>query len=194
MKTFKYLLVFTVSFTLFNCSTEDISIDEDINTLDINSANRVSLTDACITVDLIAGQHIVAGTVSVFANKTEIIIKYETINGWEINATHLSIGNDGLNSFPTTGSGNPKIGHFEYATDHSQSVTEYEYTIDKSDLADMYYFAAHAVVVNENSKTETAWAKGKQFEGNNWAMYVTSKLSYCDINGDGSNLLPVVIK
>ncbi len=182
MKSFTNLLLFTLLLTLFNCSTENISMEEDFNTLDINASSRASVTDPCMTIDLIAGQNIVAGTVSVYMYKSDIMIKYETINDWKINATHLSIGNDGLHSFPTEESGDPKIGKFEFASSHTQTVAEYTHFIDKSNLSEKYYFAAQAVVVNSNGDEEVAWAKGNEFKGNNLAMYVTSKLSYCDIN------------
>ena len=146
-----------------------------------NFNNRASYDEPCMTTNLIAGQHHVAGIVSVDSDGVNLIIKYNVSKDWTIEATHMSIGDCNSQDIPTTGSGNPKIGHFEYSTDHSTGVTEVVYYIDLSVLDNEYCFAAHAVVSGPDGE-ETAWAEGTDFEGNSWAMYVEALLSDCDID------------
>ncbi|RAJ12108.1 hypothetical protein [Olleya aquimaris] len=147
---------------------------------------RATYDDPCMTTNLIAGQHHIAGTVTVDFDGQDLIITYATNQDWSIEGTHLSIGNCDDRSIPTTGSGNPKIGHFEHSTTHSQDVSTVSYYIDASVLSENYCFAAHAEV-NGPTGGETAWAEGLDFDGNNWAMYVEGLLSDCNIDDDGSD-------
>lgn len=73
----------------------------------------------CLTTNLIAGQHHIAGTLSVHREGELLIVTYTTNDDWVINATHLSIGNCEEQWVPTTGSGNPKVGKFEHSSEHS---------------------------------------------------------------------------
>ena len=177
MRFFKNLFIFTLLFTFFNCNTEELISDQEQFQF---SSERINEIEPCIVTNLIAGQNIVVGTVSVYHDPTHIIIRYETFEEWRIEATHLSVGNDGENSFPTTGSGNPKIGKFEYSSDHKLLVNSFDYFISKDELEEIYYFAAHAVVENIDGGKETAWGEGENFSGSNWSMYVEARLSACD--------------
>ena len=188
----KKLTLFVSVFTaliLFNCNTEEI-VDENLN-VDLNPnfrviesnpdlALRTSLDDPCMVVNLIAGQNMVAGTVSIDATEDDLVLTYSTVDGWEIKETHMSIGDCSELTFPSTGAGNPKIGKFEHATTHNESVTEVIYLINKEAISEIYCFAAHAVVVKQGSN-ETAWAEGMDFGGNSWAMYVEADMSDCDL-------------
>ena len=109
-----------------------------------------------------------------------LIITYTTNGDWTIDATHLSIGGCDDGSIPTTGSGNPKIGKFEYHSTHSDGVNQVTYTISLDTILDEYCFAAHAEVTGPTGG-ETAWAEGTEFPGNSWAMFVEANLSDCDI-------------
>ncbi len=99
-------------------------------------------------------------------------IKYETDEGCYLVETHLAVVTD-PNDFPMTKSGNPKIGHFPYATEHDPAVTEVTYYVDVSGLGP-FYIAAHAVV-SCDGECETAWGQGvyANFPGNSWAIYFT---------------------
>ena len=173
-----------------NCSTED-TLDIEINNSpnfrvleSDGTLNRDSVDDPCIVVNLIAGQHIIAGTLSINTNEDDLILTYRTSGEWTITETHMSIGDCDELTFPTTGAGNPKIGRFEHSTSHSDGVSEVVYYINKDAIADSYCFAAHAVVESAES-SETAWAEGVDFGGNSWAMYVEANKGDCDVVNDG---------
>lgn len=189
------LLALTLSvFVLFGCSTELISKDEistSTNTdkkeyivtenTEVESQNSVNDDQVCFTTNLIAGQHHIAGTVTIENDGENLIITYTTNGDWTIDATHLSIGGCDDGSIPTTGSGNPKIGHFEYHSTHTDGVSQVTYTISLEDILEDYCFAAHAEVKGSTGG-ETAWAEGTEFSGNSWAMYIEATLSDCDEN------------
>ncbi len=172
------------------CSTEQQDIElataktPNFRVIEFSKSNfhsRASYDEPCMTTNLIAGQHHVAGIVSVDSDGVNLIITYNVSKDWTIDATHLSIGDCNSQDIPTTGSGNPKIGHFEHSTNHSTGVTEVVYYLDLSVLDESYCFAAHAEVSGPDGE-ETAWAEGTSFEGNSWAMYVEAYLSDCDID------------
>ncbi|MCK0108127.1 hypothetical protein MWU58_02350 [Flavobacteriaceae bacterium S0825] len=190
------LLALTLNLiVLLGCTTELVSNDEastnkKTNTDNVDytvtentvADNQNSTNDeVCFTTNLIAGQHHIAGTVTVENDGENLIITYTTNGDWTIDATHLSIGGCDDGSIPTTGSGNPKIGHFEYHSTHSDGVNQVTYTISLDDILEDYCFAAHAEVKGPTGG-ETAWAEGTEFSGNSWAMYVEAKLSDCDEN------------
>ncbi|TJY38148.1 hypothetical protein [Pontimicrobium aquaticum] len=192
------LLILMLSlFVLSGCDTELISNEEltladDPNftvTEDIVTNENQNSTDneVCLTTNLIAGQHHVAGTVSVKNDGENLIITYITNGDWTIEATHLSIGGCDDGSIPTTESGNPKIGHFEYHSTHSDGVNVVTYTISLDAILDEFCFAAHAEVQGPTGG-ETAWAEGTEFPGNSWAMYVEASLLDCD---DDDGIMPV---
>lgn len=168
------------------------------STVKHNFAARASYDEPCKSTNLIAGQDfenpIGAVTVDVdydneFFPEGNLIITYTTVmnSNWTIDLTHLSVG-DCIQSIPTTGSGNPKVGHFEHTEPHSAGTNEVIYHVSLDVLPDpngedevLYCFAAHAEVTGPDSE-ETAWAEGPEFDGNSWAMFVDSKLSDCDLD------------
>lgn len=146
-----------------------------------------NLGEACVTVDLIAGQHYVAGNVTVHNDGTNLIITYSTEGtDWTLGTTHLSIGNCSEDWVPLTGSGNPQIGQFAYTTPYSEGPKEVIYVVSLEGLGDNYCFAAHAEVQGPTGG-ETAWAEGTEFSGNSWAMFVQSTLSECPTDDDGGD-------
>lgn len=156
--------------------TEDTEIIPDLE----------NLNDACVSVQLIAGQHNVAGDVSVYNDGENLIVIYTSIDDWTLGTTHLSLGNCDEDWVPLSKSGNPKIGQFKYTEPFSVAHNEVVYVISLADLNDNYCFAAHAEVQGTTGG-ETAWAQGAEFSGNSWAMFVDSFLSDCP----SENPLPV---
>lgn len=192
MKKITLQLFAFMTLLMLSCSPEQIE-DDSVN-LTVNPNFRVSETtikdveqhtrnlegdEHCLTTNLIAGQHHIAGTVTVDIDGDTMIITYTTNDDWTIGATHLSIGNCEDQTIPTTGGGNPKVGHFEHSSTHSDGTNEVIYVLDIAILEDNYCFAAHAEVSGPTGG-ETAWAEGEDFDGNNWAMYVNALLSDCD--------------
>ncbi len=128
---------------------------------------------------LMAGQNIVSGSVTVSNDQTNLYVTYATQNGWQIQKTHLYVGDCDL--IPTNKSGNPQIGLFPYQTTHNPRATSFTYTFPLTLLTySCYCVSAHAEVVLVDSngnvtQTETGWAQGASIGGNSWAM----KFSYC---------------
>jgi len=137
-------------------------------------------TDAIVT--LWAGQNLDAGTVTIGHDTSFVYVTYNTTGGWELVQTHLDVENS-LEAIPQTGSGNPKPGKFAYSHSHPDGTTSYTYAVPipygsmlGSELA--LTIAAHAVVQQDNAngkviQTQTGWADGLPFPGNNWATYVS---------------------
>ncbi|MFN5183913.1 MAG: hypothetical protein ACK5D5_12905 [Bacteroidota bacterium] len=145
------------------------------------SINNTSNTVTCGTPqvqNLMAGQNIIAGTISISNDANNVYVTYTTTGGWEIQKTHLYVG--ACNAIPTNNGGNPIIGQFPNQTTHNPRVTSFTYTISLANLSSCYCVAAHAEVVKVDgsgniTQTETGWGQGNPFGGNSWAMI----MSYC---------------
>lgn len=127
---------------------------------------------------LIAGQHYTCGTIQVYADSTNLYVSYALDEGWTMSQTHLAVEAD-LASIPQTGSGNVKVGKFEYGESFSGGATYALYTIPRASLGTLnLYIATHAVVTGGGVGTQTAWSGPYDFAGKNWATYIVT-------NGDG---------
>ena len=132
------------------------------------------------TQTLWAGQNIDAGTVSVAVEGENLVITYETKDGWELTETHLAVAHT-LEGIPQTKKGNPIPGQFPYKHENLPGITNDSYTIPLSELMvecdDVLYIAAHAslrkMVSGGEYQTETGWGNGVNFPGKNWATYFT---------------------
>ncbi|MGA1824192.1 MAG: hypothetical protein ACMUIP_05955 [bacterium] len=82
---------------------------------------------------LLAGQTIDAGLVCVEVVGTDLVVTYDTANGWELVETHLWVG-DSLADMPQTKQGNPKIGNFPYNSGDITGATSYNVSISLDDL------------------------------------------------------------
>lgn len=202
MKQPLLLLSALITMCVTSCSTDNITTEElNANTSeDIKSSNErriiINRTQKtpCLQTDLIAGQHHIAGEVNIYKDNDSYVLAYITNNEWTIKATHLSIGTFGEHQFPQTKSGNPKVGKFEHKSNHQDGVTYVEYIFDDNDFDDLYWFAAHAVVIGPNGE-ETAWADGSPFgeeipigsderrrkKKGNWAMVVVGDKISCKV-------------
>ncbi len=142
------------------------------------------------TMDLIAGQHIDSGDVTLINDGTTLLVTIQTQDGWQLSESHLQIG-ETLDDFPLTKKGNPKVGNFDYQREYNPLVTEDTYEFLLADLGlspgDTITFAVHTVVVQTDSDgeiiaEETAWKQGERFvEKGNWAMYNTYDIQECDV-------------
>lgn len=191
-----YLIVASLILcVLYGCSQEDVSSDQQLQERRKPGKIRVTVDPAppsdehCFYTHLIAGQHHVAGSVTVDIDGDNLIITYSTNGDWTLGTTHLSIGNCDEDWAPLNGGGNPQVGQFEYTEPFSSGPHEVVYVIPLEGLDDNYCFAAHAEVQGPTGG-ETAWAQGTQFAGNGWAMFVESFLSNCpppEDDGGGPN-------
>ncbi|NNK83192.1 MAG: hypothetical protein HKO92_08705, partial [Flavobacteriaceae bacterium] len=198
MKKFTFFILLVTASFIFSCSNDNLDdnsqSNENLNFTVTESSNNFQLMRAsadvpCTEVDLIAGQNMVAGNVTSEIIGDYIEIKFITNEGWNIDLTHLSLGNCDDQWVPTTGSGNPKVGKFEHTEPHSIGINEvvYQIGIEHLDLDlnttpetdGKYCFAAHAEVSSTTGGGgETAWAEDfiddektvrRTFDGNSWA-------------------------
>ena len=182
--TFILLIIFVTS--LIGCSQDkdeqpilvidDNSIIENSRHMDQNK-----LQEHCFEVDLLAGQFHDAGNITVDIENGFLIVSYDAQGDWEIDATHLYVGD--CEAIPVNKKGNPKIGHFPYSGSHPDGTTLVVYSIDLNDLSDCLCIAAHAEVSIDIPGTpyqgETAWGNGSSFGGGSWAMYFDFCLAQC---------------
>ncbi|WP_298900845.1 hypothetical protein [uncultured Psychroserpens sp.] len=175
------LLTFLVFLCVFGCTENEI-IDNSVNPESITTNSD----EPCFSTTLMAGQHHVAGSVTLDVDGDNLIITYVSDGEWVIGTTHLSIGNCDDDWVPLTGAGNPQVGLFEYTEPYSAGPYEVVYIISLEGLDDNICFAAHAEVDGPTGE-ETAWAEGTEFSGNGWAMFVETTLTECEDDDDGSN-------
>jgi len=107
--------------------------------------------DGPLTVDLLAGQDMDVGDVSVWNDGSLLYVKYEiTKPFWCLTETHLDIQTDPL-SFPLTKKGNPIPGQFAYNDEHN-CIRSFTYQIPLTwDPGTTVYIAAHAAVEGPSS-------------------------------------------
>jgi hypothetical protein len=181
----KLLFLFLCFLFLTACSVEESEIPtlQEVK-FEINAASSAGkllspTAIPCQTSDLIAGQNIVVGTVDVYIDAFSLSIVYSTIPGWNLDETHMSIGNC-TGDIPATGSGNPKVGHFEYSALHTSGTSVVNYTTDSTSLAFETCIAAHAVVTSSTGQNETSWGAGVGFPGRAWATYIELDMLSCN--------------
>ena len=166
-------LVLAAGIVLFSCSpnNDELTVYDD-------TADRIIIIDTGTTgdptatsyqTDLMAGQNVVSGIVTVDVVDGNVVVSYSTDGDWVIEETHLYIGP--LAGLPTNGGGNPQVGQFPYSDTHPVGTTDVDYTGPGLIEGECVYVAAHAVVTNTvTGETETAWGQGIPIGGNSWAM------------------------
>jgi hypothetical protein len=175
MKVSKLLFTLCCIAMLTGCSQDsDELLVETPNSnfiIEIGGGTTPDPTTNLYQTDLMAGQHILSGIVSVSLVNGDVVVTYNSDSDWEITETHLYIGP--LSGLPTNGGGNPKIGRFPFKGEYGPGITEV--IVDNTGISlapgECIIVAAHAVV--ENSVTgaeETAWGYGDPIGGNSWAM------------------------
>ncbi|MCI5221278.1 MAG: hypothetical protein D3924_00995 [Candidatus Electrothrix sp. AR4] len=154
------------------------------------------------SVDLIAGQHIDVGSVSVelenlYGNIEDpvdtLVVTYETDDGWYLDETHLWVKTNDQPTIPANKKGNPKIGNFPYISEYiSDTTSTVEIPLDtfgnlQEALCNSLIsyrlnadLAAHASVLHDSFGQETAWAAGDEIiTGRSWATKFLIQFS-CD--------------
>ncbi len=131
---------------------------------------------------LYAGQSIEAGVVSLSVDEGDLVVRYLTLNGWELTEAHLWVGL-ALADMPTTRQGNPIPGQFPHTSGDITGRTDWTFRIPLASLGfscpgpDLtYYLAAHAALrkLGEDGsvRTETGWTEGSRITAKgNWATY-----------------------
>jgi len=80
-----------------------------------------------VTVELLAGQDMLAGTVTAEIVGTDVVVTYQTSGAWLLTETHLQI-ECSVGAIPQK-NGNPIPGDFDYSMMHDPPVASYVYTI-----------------------------------------------------------------
>lgn len=205
----KTLLFFALLWINYSCnqSEEEIyleGIDQSGTKLEAssevpNKVNQVNINDSsedkhcgdAIVYELLAGQNIDVGEITVTNDQSKVYITYETSGNWWLTETHLFVGEK--SDLPLTANGNPKIGHYPYHGDHDH-VQSVQFVIDINNDWSMnengeycLTISMHASVVLKNSEgiiqqSETAFGKGDQpieFGGNRWGWFHNLCLNNC---------------
>lgn len=185
MNTYKfyYLLAATGFFMWFAGCTQNNLVNEESYRSDVQSKLSVSSEGANSSCQILyAGQNIDAGTVCVSVDGENLVITYETKDGWELTEAHLWLG-ENLADMPQTRKGNPKIGNFPFNSGNITGQTTFSFSISTAELGGEPYLcdktifvAAHAALRKDNGdgtyQTETGWADGDKFvERGSWATF-----------------------
>lgn len=147
----------------------------EIVTIDLPQA---SAEDACgvpAVFTFWAGQHIDAGTVTVWNDEDSLFVRITTGGDWYLTESHLYVGL----TFPDS----IAPGQFPYKTDHDPAVNTYTYQVPLSwDPGTDLFILIHGVVhdTGEGGGTETAWGGDNPFEGPRWGFYIKYKIQECD--------------
>lgn len=125
--------------------------------------------------NLIAGQHIDAGDVSITNDDTNLYVEITTQDGWLITETHIFAGTGAI---PTNRKGTPVPGRFPFNNAFSPGVSSYTEVIPLAGLniacGDELKVAVHAVVVRpagDGTEEQTAWADGEGFNTPRWSYF-----------------------
>jgi len=135
------------------------------------------------TTTLFAGQTIVAGTVTVYNDASNIYIKYDTSAPWVISDTHAAVAAT-LDGIPQTKAGNPIPGRFAYSATFDPEVTTYTFAVPSATVfaaGQVVFVAAHAMLQAPKSAggSQTGWGFGPDFPGANWATYIKYQVQRC---------------
>lgn len=147
------------------------------------------------TFTLYAGQHIVAGTVSVEVNGDNLDVTYNTTDGWELVEVHMWTGRN-LSDMPQTRKGNPIPGKFPHSSGDIAGETSFAISVPMETLQfacpsedQVFKMAAHAALRKENGmggyETQTGWSEGTNItDKGSWATYSSYTLT-CSCNQVG---------
>ncbi len=149
-KIYTYLFSACILFGAVSCQTEPLNTNENLTTAKSSNSKSAAVAelqwDDCSTkatqVDLLAGQNMLVGNVTIESDGINYTITYNiTDGGWCLTQTHLSVGVS-PSDFPHTKSGNPKVGNFEYG-ESLECASSASYVVP---VEEGTYIAAHAVV------------------------------------------------
>jgi hypothetical protein len=192
-KNFMPIFLLAAGVFLYSCkktemvpgSEKNVQPSADKSITGRDSSDREDDFCEATTVDLVAGQTINAGNVSVINDGSFIYVTYTTANGYTLKKTHLYVGNCAL--IPVNNAGNPVPGQFPYKAAHNNATT-YTVTVPISAIpaGSCGCIAAHASMQKLNGsgqviESQTGWGSGTLINpnGGNWGM----KFDYCSCNG-----------
>jgi hypothetical protein len=183
MKTINTSIIIAVLISLplifSSCAKEEWSLQKSVSDQKLKNSTLTLIQQT--EVDLMAGQHIYSGKLSIQADLSNFYVTFATENGWLLDEVHLYLGTS-LQGLPVNKKGNPVIGQFPFKASSLGGVSSYQLVVPKnqisaSDLCGLpLFYAAHAVVKkvspDGSMQQETAWASGSPIVSQgSWAMY-----------------------
>ena len=165
---------------LFSCTKSDVNEIVAPSSVNQSQTGREGCTPTEMTVNLMAGQTMLAGNVNVTNDGENVTVTYTTDPGWFLSQIHLYVGE--YEFAPQNNGGNPQPGKFPIKESFNPWVSTWSTSIPLSSLPDCFIVAAHSVVHNTtgNGGTQTGWGQGSQFPGNNWGMYFNYCIESCE--------------
>lgn len=153
----------------YSCNLNE-DINENSSEAFLKSTQTELPDDNCVetmTFDLIAGQHIDAGSLNISNDDNYIYVEYVGEMDWMISEIHFYMGS--AEGIPTNKKGTPVPGHFPYKYEFDSPVTSFSFKIPSKNFDSCNVFLAHAVVVARGmddlvNMEETAWAGCISFE------------------------------
>lgn len=144
-------IFFLLSLMFTSCEKDSI-VDEEFATA--NGLIDFRSTDCSATVDFLAGQHTKVGTISALQNDDMLTVVYNVDPGYCLSEVHLHVaiknGNTWVYPFPTTKSGLPIPGRFDYKQEGLGCASTWSKEVDLIALGWQpgyaIYVAAHGVV------------------------------------------------
>jgi hypothetical protein len=134
-----------------------------------------------VSVDLLAGQTTLAGSVTVSVEQTDLVVTYATVDGWKLQEAQLSVG-IGFSSIPVNKAGNPVVGNFPFKATGLGGIESFAFRIPLSTFdvtaGTTLTIAAHAVVTKTSAdgtiRSETGWGAGTRITSKgNWGTFFT---------------------
>lgn len=118
-------------------------------------SGTVAWANAPLAVDLLAGQTIDAGDVSITNDGTYVTVTITTEGDWILLETHVAIAQEEA-GIPQTKKGNPQVGLFSSSTEHNSfdGDTIAIHILPLGTLTGTIVVAAHAKVLNTDSAME----------------------------------------
>lgn len=186
------ILLLAAGILLYSCKKTDAitgAVEKEETSIvgSVVARDTADREDGCIAtvVNLMAGQNINAGSVTVQNDDSFIYVTYSTSNGYTLKETHLYVGDCAL--IPVNRPGNAIPGQFPYKATHN-NITTYTVAVPISaiPLGGCGCVAAHAVVQKLGASgqavdTQTGWGEGTLINpnGTSWGM----KFAYCSCEG-----------
>ena len=195
-KVIRQINLLIIAFMLVFVSCEQSVVETDLNTvldqeLTLKSAKvkapeisysvvaGIPTNGLCgsLTVSkFIAGQNYNAGNVYIANTEEKLYVSIVMDEGWELDCTHLFIGEFG--DIPFNKSGNPQIGQFPFCNCFKKGTPKVTFEFNITDFNKSVAIVVHGEV--SGTSCETAFAFGTQFpNADRWGWYIDYTMGIC---------------
>jgi hypothetical protein len=181
---FKFAIILIIAaFFLAGCSEKEITAPRYGSSIKASAGNPDEFT-------IWAGQNINAGTMSVWNDSVNIYVKFNLIDGWLLEQTHVQLDTDLVGDW-IHDNGTPVPGQFDYIMSFNPMVATYIQVIPLADymyeIGDTIVIAAHASVKKYDPSSggyqqETAWGGDNPGPGPRWWFYMYYVITPPEVN------------